>query len=160
MTDKSEQRFVLVVDRLPVGAVHFRIVEIVTLNAPRFAIDLRPLSTRIDAHLELGDVEWSIADFRRPLSSDHTPTIRAVLIQQLLLVSGNGIRTDAAFKKRSRRAILELIALQAQRSGSSAGKRLRVIERACRAGVEIVVVTSGNVDCENSLADLVQIDAH
>jgi len=51
MTNISQQRFVFLIDCLPIRAVHLRIVEILTLNAPRFAIDLRPLGARINSHL-------------------------------------------------------------------------------------------------------------
>ena len=57
MRHERHQRAVLVVDRLPVGAVHRRVVEILALDPPRLAEDLRPLGTRIDQRIEAGDID-------------------------------------------------------------------------------------------------------
>src|SRR5690349_5931598 len=78
MAHVAQQRLVLLVDRLPIRAMHLRIVEILTLDAPCFAIDLRPLGARIDAHLQLGYVQWSITNLCRPFSRDHAPTVCAI----------------------------------------------------------------------------------
>src|SRR5215217_3257246 len=88
MTDKTQQRLVFVIDRLPVCAVHVCVVEIFTLNAPRFAVNLRPLGAWINAHLQLGYVQWTITNLRWSFSRDNTPTVGAVagLVQQLFLI--------------------------------------------------------------------------
>src|SRR6185369_1128529 len=85
MTNKTQQRFVFLIDCLPIRAVHLRIVEILTLNTPRFTVDLRPLSARINSHLQLSYIQWSIANFRRSFSGDNAPTISG-LVQKLFLV--------------------------------------------------------------------------
>src|ERR1044072_5429922 len=77
MTNKTQQRFVFLIHSLPIRAVHLRIVEILALNAPRLAVDLRPLGARINSHLQLSDVQWTIANFRRSFSRDNPPTIGA-----------------------------------------------------------------------------------
>src|SRR6185369_5525036 len=88
MAHITQQRFVLVINRLPVCAMHVWVVEILPLNAPGFSVDLRPLSSRIDTHLELSDVEWAIANFCRPLRGNNPPTVCTVtsLVQKLFLV--------------------------------------------------------------------------
>src|SRR5215217_3683684 len=78
MTNKTQQRFVFLIHSLPIRAVHLRIVEILTLNTPRFVVDLRPLGTRINLHLQLSYLQWSIANFRWSFRSDNSPTIGAI----------------------------------------------------------------------------------
>src|ERR1043165_347871 len=85
MPPVTKQTRIFLINRLPIGAVHFGVVEILALDPPRLAIDLRPLCFRIDAHLQLRDVEWSITNFRRPLRRNYSPTARIGLIEQFLL---------------------------------------------------------------------------
>src|SRR5213083_2906643 len=76
MADVSDQGPVLFVNRLPIGSMHVGVVKVLALNTPRLAKDLLPLSARIDAHLQLGHVEWSIAhlDRRGTIGCNDPPT--------------------------------------------------------------------------------------
>ena len=53
VADEGEQRLVLIVDPLPIVAVHLGVVEEFALDPPCLAIDLRPFGAGIDLHLEL-----------------------------------------------------------------------------------------------------------
>src|SRR6185295_2493972 len=88
MTYVGQQRLVLLVNCLPIRAMHLRVVEVLTLDPPGFTVDLRPFSTWINLHFQLGNVERTITNFRRTLSCNNSPTIRAItcLVQQFLLV--------------------------------------------------------------------------
>src|SRR5262245_51901499 len=74
----SQQRLILLINRLPVSAVHLRIVEILPLNAPRLFVDLGPLSSRIDTRLELRNVERAVTNFCWPFRGNNPPTICTV----------------------------------------------------------------------------------
>src|SRR6185369_1271636 len=121
MLNIRQKRFVLFIDRLPIISVHLRVVEIVALDAPRLAEDLRPLGSRIDQRFELGNVDRSIANLGRyrAIEWNDSPSVpRACgLIQHLLPILGKSVRADA-FKKRRRGAFLELIFVQPQARNS------------------------------------------
>src|SRR2546430_693477 len=119
MTHMSQQRPILLKNRLPIIAVKLRIVKVLALNAPRLAINLFPFGARIDLHFQLRDVDWSVADLDRswPIGRHDSPTGSAAgagLIEKLLLVIRKRVRANA-FEDRRGRALFELISLQAQR---------------------------------------------
>ena len=122
MADVRQQRAVLVVDRLPVGAVHLRVVEILALNAPRLAEDLRPLGARIDPRFELRDVDRASPTFAGRSVRDDAPAAAVLaaagLIQQLLAIRREREGANA-LEERRRCALLELVSVQAERAGAS-----------------------------------------
>src|SRR5215831_7901222 len=85
MAHVRQQHAILVVDRLPIVPVKFRIVEIFALNAPLLTIDLLPLGTRINAHFKLRYVERAVANLyrRRTIGGHDPPTIGSnTLVEQ------------------------------------------------------------------------------
>ena len=112
--DVRQQRAVLLVDGLPVRAVHRRVVEVLALDAPGFAEDLRPLRARIDQRFERADVDGALADLRRPVGGDDAPAIAVGAIEQPLRVGRERVGADA-LEKRRRSALAELIAMDGQR---------------------------------------------
>src|SRR5689334_11654102 len=103
MAHVRKQRAILLMDRLPIVAVEFRIVKVLPLDAPVLAINLFPLGARIDAHFELGHVQWTITDLDRrgSIGRHDSPTVRSnTLIKQLLLVVRERVRTNAFEKWR------------------------------------------------------------
>src|SRR5687768_11838471 len=56
MAHVLDKRAILVVNSLPVRAVHLGVVKIFALDAPCFTEDLFPLRARINAHLDGGEV--------------------------------------------------------------------------------------------------------
>src|SRR6185369_15558244 len=77
MTDIKKQRPVLFVDSLPVVAMHLWVVKILSLDTPCLAIDLVPFSTRVEAHRQLGHVDWSVTDFNGTIRGDNPPRCAA-----------------------------------------------------------------------------------
>src|SRR3954470_23524105 len=119
----GQERAVFIVHGLPVRAVHLRVVEVVALVAPGLLEDLRPLGAWIDEHLELPDVDRAVTDFRGLVGGDDSPAAfrRAArgLIEELFPVGRERVRANA-LEERSRRALLDREALEAQ-----AGRRVR-----------------------------------
>src|SRR6185503_266014 len=165
MTDEFEHRAISVVDRLPVRAVHLCVVEVLALDAPGLAKDLRPLGAWFDQALELSDVDRAITNLCRPIGGDDPPAstrgTAASLIQQLLLVRRERVRPNA-LEERSGRAFLQLIALQSQSSsGTAAGHhRFSVIERPGRSRNKVTVVSRRYSERQDPLTDACNIDAH
>src|SRR5207302_941849 len=56
-----QEGLVLPLDRLPVGPVHVRIVEVVAIDAPGLVKDLPPLGPRLDADFDRRDVQLALA---------------------------------------------------------------------------------------------------
>src|SRR6185503_2443783 len=126
MTDEGHQRTILLKDGLPISAVILRIVEILALNTPRLAINLFPLSARVDAHLHLREVQWSIAHphGRGAIRGHDAPTGSATgrgLIKKFLLVMRKRVRANA-FKEWCGGARTELVSLQAKWRRSRRGR--------------------------------------
>src|ERR1051326_7889452 len=90
MAHVGQKHLVLIVDRLPVVAVEFWIVEGFALNAPVLTIDLRPLGARIDAPFQLGHIQRTVADFyrNRTISRNDSPTgpVRGLVKESLTVV--------------------------------------------------------------------------
>src|SRR4029453_4265322 len=90
MPDVRDEGAVLRPHRVPVGAVHLRVVEEVTLEAPRLPRDLRPLRARVHPRLELCDVDRAIANASGLVGADNAPATAvrtaARLIEQLLAI--------------------------------------------------------------------------
>src|SRR6185437_456266 len=162
MAHVTEQWLILLINLLPIRAVHVHVVEILTLNAPRFPVDLCPLGTRIDLRFQLRDIQWTSADFSRSFCCDNAPTVCAIarLVQKFFPVRRDGIRTNAALEKRRGRTILQLVTLQTQCSRRSHNEWFCVEECSGSAAGEIAVVTRRNVHSEHSLRDPVEIDAN
>src|ERR1044072_2812948 len=97
MLNVGEQRSVLLIDRLPVCAVHLRVVEELALDSPGLAKNLRPLRARIDQRLHLRDVDRALADLGRTVSRNNPPAVPATggLIEQLLSVFRERVGEDA-----------------------------------------------------------------
>src|SRR5687767_11939789 len=166
MADESQQGTVLLQDRWPISAVKFRIVEILALNAPGLAENLRPLSPGIDAHLHLRQVKRTIAHSNGSwaICSHDAPTGSATgggLIKKLLLVMRERVRANA-FEKRRRRALFELVPLQTKcrRAWSGGQNWFGVIEASGRTRGEIAVVTGRYVYGNDSLSDSIEVNAN
>src|SRR6266581_3944377 len=88
MTYVSEQRAILLKDRLPIIAVKLWIVEVFALNSPCLPINLFPLGARIYFHFELRHVERPIPNLsrNRSISWHDSPTSSAALIEKFFLV--------------------------------------------------------------------------
>src|SRR5438552_1237158 len=86
MSDGCEKRKVLLINGVPIGALHFRIVEIFALDPPCLAIYVGPFGTRIDTHLESGHIQWTVSNFWRDRAhgSNDSPAVTAGLIEKLL----------------------------------------------------------------------------
>src|SRR5205085_5472587 len=116
----------------------------------------------IDEHLELPNVDRAVADFRGLVGCDDSPAaLRCAargLIEELFPVGRERVRANA-LEERSRRALLDREALEAQ-AGRRVRRRFGVIERARRARLEIAEIARGNGQRENALADAREIDAH
>src|ERR1044072_7460292 len=104
MLNVGEQRSVLLIDRLPVCAVHLRVVEELALDSPGLAKNLRPLCARVDQRFHLRDVYWTIADLGRTVSRNDPPSVPATggLIEHLLFVFRERVGGNA-FEIRGRR---------------------------------------------------------
>src|SRR5262249_13408892 len=140
MRDVFEKRSVLFVDRLPISAVHLRVVEILSLNSPRLTKYLCPLRSRIYKGFHLRDVDRSVSHLRRTIGGDYTPTISAGLIQQLLRVSRKRVRSDSLQERRGG-SLFELKLLQSKSAAWSGSCHcLQIIDGARGACVEIAVV--------------------
>src|SRR5215470_3317578 len=92
MSHICEKRLILVINRMPLVSVHFRIVKKVALDSPSLAKDLCPLGPRIDQRFELRDVDGAIAHFCRAIDCYDPPpaagrTASGRLVEQLLLVA-------------------------------------------------------------------------
>src|SRR5260370_29614508 len=115
MADVGQQRVVLVIDRLPIVAMHLGVVEEFALDPPGLTIDLRPFGAGIDLHLELRNVDRAVANFGWLIGWDDSPAAfgasAARLIEQLLLVRGKRVEANA-FQERRGNPGLELITLQ------------------------------------------------
>src|SRR3954469_13598768 len=122
MPDVRDEWAVLRPHRVPVGAVHLRVVEEVTLKAPRLARDLRPLRARVHPRLELGDVDRAIANASGLVGADDAPAPAVLagtrLIQQLLAIRRERVGADA-LDERSARALLEHVSVDPERAGAS-----------------------------------------
>ena len=133
MCDERQQRAVLFVDRLPVRAVHLRVVEELALDAPRLAEDLRPLDARIDQRLERADIDGAVTDVRRPVGGDDAPAVAVGAIEQLLRVGRERVRANA-LEERRRLCAPELITMDDQRAlPARAAFPCRRASRRCRA---------------------------
>src|SRR5713226_9453037 len=73
--NERHERTVLLVDRVPVGAVHRRIVEVLALDAPRLVEDLCPFGAWLDADLGLRQIEQTVPDFGGALRRHDPPAI-------------------------------------------------------------------------------------
>src|SRR5262245_61781619 len=87
MADVRKERKILFIDRLPISAVHFGVVEIFALNPPCLPVYLRPLGAGVNPHLELRHVDRPVAHFGGAVCGDDSPTISTRLVKELLLVS-------------------------------------------------------------------------
>src|SRR5215510_12782909 len=156
----GQERAVLIVDCLPIGSVHFGVVEILALNPPRLTIDLRPLGAWIYLRLELRHIDCAVAHLGGAVCRNDSPAVSAGLIEEFLLVSRERVRANA-FEERRGRSLLELVSLQARRRGRAARRvRFHIKDRPRRAGGEAAVVTSRNVDGQDSLSDPVEVNAN
>src|SRR4051812_28051227 len=115
MTDVLDEGEILLVDRLPIGAVKLRIVKVLSLLAPCLAKDLLPFGARINAHFERRNIYRSIADSHghRTIGRNHAPCCTTGLIKKFLFVPRERIRTNA-FEKRRSSPSTDLISLQPQ----------------------------------------------
>src|SRR5689334_13987376 len=161
MSDVWQEGAVFIVNRLPVGAVHLGVIEVVALRAPRFLEDLRPLRARIDEHLELPEVDDAVADLRRLVRRDNSPPClrRAArrLIEQLLVIARERVRSDALEDWR-RHPLLERVFLQLRHP---AGVRLRVEieERTRGTSAQVTEVAGRNAYRQNALGNAFEVDA-
>ena len=160
MADERQQRAVLLVDGLPVGAVHLGVVEVLALNAPRLSKDLRPLGARVDPCREGGDVERPVADTRGPVERHDAPAIPVGAIQQLLRVAREAVRADT-FQERRRTPLAQLVAVEIQRrAGTAAPRRLEIEDGARRSRFERAVIARRHVECQDALTDAIDVDAY
>src|SRR5215470_4707996 len=159
------ERTILVVNRLPIGAVHFCVIKELALQSPGLAKDLRPFRSRIHKCLELAYVDRAIADLYRyrTIYRDDSPSTAARarrLIQKFLLVFRKRVRTNA-FQDGSCCSLLELEPLQSKGGSGSIGVHWLEIENcsgcACR---EVSVIGWRYPESENALTDSGEVDFH
>src|SRR5262249_36003406 len=80
--------------RLEIEAVEAGVVEEVAFDAPDFVIHLLPLGARIDAHLDVVELEQTVAGLGRGGGIDDVPLVGALTIKQLFAVGGYIDATD------------------------------------------------------------------
>src|SRR5260370_22514218 len=73
--NERHERTVLLVDRVPVGAMHRRIVEVLALDAPRLVEDLCPFGAWRDGDLGRRQIEQTVPDFCGALRLRDPPAI-------------------------------------------------------------------------------------
>src|SRR5579862_1349974 len=95
MIHERHEDLVLVVDGLPVIAVHLGVVEILTLRAPRVTEYLGPLGLGVDDGLEPIDIERAIAGLGRLISGYNAPLTAVGVIEKLLVIGGDRVEADA-----------------------------------------------------------------
>src|SRR5215475_12782858 len=165
MLHEINQRTILIVNRLPVGSMHFRVIKEFALQSPGLAKDLRPFRSRIHQSFHLADVDRSITDLYRyrPVYRDDTPSTTARarrLIQKFLLIFGKRIRSDA-FEDGRRCSLLKLESLQSKGGSGSIGVHRLKIENCSRSGCrEVSVIARRHPKSENALADSREVDFH
>src|SRR5438270_3359007 len=162
----GKERTIFLIDCLPIVSVHFGVIKILALDAPRLTVDLFPFGAGFNPHLQLGHVERSIAYLNRNraiggYNSPTGPSAGAGLIQKFLLVVRERVRANA-FQERRGCALFELISLQAERCrrGRSRQNWFGVIETSGRARREVAVITCRDVYGDYSLPYSFKVDAN
>src|SRR5262245_32125539 len=159
MLNVREKRFVLFVDRLPVGAVHLRVIEKLALNSPSLLKNLRPLGSWIDKRLELPNVQRAVPDLSWAVNWNNSPAVAGTLglVHELLVVSRKRVGANS-FEKRCSGSLLELILLQSQ--PGHAGHSLQIEHYSGTTGRKTAVVSRRYSQCEDPLADAVEVNSN
>src|SRR5262249_58483119 len=77
MLNIRKKRLIFVIDRLPVCAVHLRVIEELALNPPGLAKDLRPLGSWIYQRFKLRNINWSITHLFWAIGWNDSPAVSA-----------------------------------------------------------------------------------
>ncbi len=151
MIDVGDQRFVLVVNRLPIDPVHARVEEEVAHLPPAFVVDLLPFLAAIELHVHPGYVQ-RFTDADRTSGQINDGVLALHGDKHLLLIGGDLIAVDIA----KRRFLARVQVVVVQYRVGIAGAGTLVIENAAGPD-EMVIVGRLNRQAQDAVLQTVGV---